>query len=331
MKKTLTSTFRRSLSRIALAAIAISASSGAALAVTAPGMSPAGTWDCVMSGARTGLAYLTFSSNFTFTATEVLVPKKPAPPSVPNPADNRGPDTDVGRNSGEVTGTTSSTSINGITNSSLFGFITNVNGTWTFDDQGRVFGYFAESLPGPCVTNFFVTNSPIGLVTNQEVDCSSQVTTTVSFTGKVSPDGKHLQLHCTTSLGNVTYRGVPAKQLLDFTGPFFGVKKGNGSPVINETFSLSLDTNSVNNPGSLPNFYDISGTGPGYGYIGFALLSSQSRMGFVSRATNSSGDLGNLRSVIGPFNLNTGKGNLSGWDQPEGPLNSHINFRVVKQ
>src|SRR5947209_11632836 len=45
--------------------------------------SPVGTWDCVISGARNGLAYLTFSGDInggTFAGYEVLVPK-----SVPSP------------------------------------------------------------------------------------------------------------------------------------------------------------------------------------------------------------------------------------------------------
>jgi hypothetical protein len=275
-----------------------------------------------MSGTRNGLAYLTFTSNFTFTATEVLVPKKPQPSSVPAPGDSRGTAGDS-RNPNEPFTSTSTTTSGLTNNTSIFGFITNVDGTWTFDDQGRVFGYFAEKLPGPCVTNgFILVTNGLTVETNPIVDCSSTVTTTVSFNGKVSPDGRHLQLVCSTSIGKVTYRGVPAVQLTDFSGPFFGVKKGNGIPVINETFSLSLETNAP-----IPNLYDVTGMGPGYDYIGVALVSSQNRMGFVSGATNSDA----LRSVTGSFNLKAAKGNLSGWDQPPGPLTSHITFRVVKE
>jgi hypothetical protein len=153
-------------------------------------------------------------------------------------------------------------------------------------------------------------------------------TTTVSFTGKVSPNGQHLQLVCSTPIGQIIYRGVPAVQLTDYSGPFFGVKKGTAIPTLNETFSLSLDTNTV----AIPNLYDVSGAGPGYEYFGFALVSSQSRMGFASVVTNNTSSFfGNVRAVSGSFNLKQAKGTLTGWDQPSGPLTSHANFRVVKQ
>src|SRR4051812_31575267 len=55
--------------------------SGAAMGQTAP-KSPVGlTWDCVISGARNGLAYLTFSDDGTFSGYEILVPKVLGAPS----------------------------------------------------------------------------------------------------------------------------------------------------------------------------------------------------------------------------------------------------------
>jgi hypothetical protein len=261
---------------------------------------------------------VTFSNDFTFTVTSVLVPKNPAPPtSSSSTGVDRGVNTGVGRNPG-----TSATNSPGLQGTQLYGFGTD-SGNWTFDDQGRVFGFWAEFGAGPCTSNSVVTNG----VTNIVVTCVS-LTNSVSFTGTVVP-GKHLTLKCSTPNGQLVYRGVPAVQLADISGSWIGIKKGAKIPTFNEQFTLSADTNSV-----IPNVYDVNGFGPGYQYTsGLVMISSQHQMSFscVTAANPDNPGLDTVRAVNGSFNINKAKGTLTGWDQPVGPFVNRINFRVIKQ
>jgi hypothetical protein len=261
---------------------------------------------------------MTFNSDFTFTVTDVLVPKNPAPPtSSTTTGVDRGPNTGVGRNPGSST-----TNSPGLQGTQLYGFGTD-SGNWTFDDQGRVFGFWAEFGAGPCVSNSVVTNG----VTNIVVTCNS-LTNSVSFTGNVVP-GKHLTLKCSTPNGQVVFRGVPAVQLADVSGSWIGIKKGPKIPTFNEQFTLSINTNAP-----IPNAYDVSGIGPGYQYTnGIVLISSQHQMSFscVTAENPANPGLDILRAVNGSFNVNKAKGTLTGWDQPPGIFTNRINFRVIKQ
>src|SRR5690242_9252464 len=99
--------------------------------------SPVGTWDCFVNGSQgVGLANLTFNSDFSFSAVELLTTKPPMPPlPVPTPS----PDGRTG--SGAVTrgdppppppATATNTPT---TSTNLFGF-GQISGPWTFDRFG---------------------------------------------------------------------------------------------------------------------------------------------------------------------------------------------------
>ncbi len=318
----LPSILRRSLLPAALAAIAISTSSGPALALTntPTGTSPAGVWDCVMSGVRTGVACLIFSNDFTFSAYEVLVPNGPKLPSTSSANNSRGPNTGIGR----APGTSSSDTNTGPAGTPIYGFEVTTN-NWTYDSQGRVFGFFAETAGGPCTTNFVVvTNLDLTVTTNPVITCAS-LTNSISFTAKVVP-GKRIVMTCSTPSGKVVFRGVPAATLSDYSGNWYGIKRQKQPPVFNELFSMapSLDFPQV------PNLYDVFGMGPGYQYLGRALISSKSRMGFECFIGTDPASA-SVRAVTGQFNLNRARGTLGGWDQPSGVFTNHVTFRVVKQ
>jgi hypothetical protein len=315
----LSTTLRRSLSRIALAAVAISALSGPALAATntVSGNSPVGSWDCVMSGVRTGVATLVFSNDFTFTAYEVLVPKGPALPDT-SAATGRGPNTGVGRS---PSGTTNS----GPSGTAIYGSDA-VTNNWTFDEQGRVFGFWAETAGlTSCVTNILTNTVP----PTTNIVCSELVNS-VNFTGTVVP-GRRLTLTCSTPLGKVIYRGVPTVQLADFSGNYIGTLKQKLPPVFNEMFTLIPTTAFT----QYPNLYDIIGQGPGYAYLGRALIIKQGHIGIRDSIgpdlITAALDPVSVRAVTGGFNLNLGRGTLSGWDQPSGVFTNRVSFRVVKQ
>ncbi len=156
--------------------------------------SPVGTWDFVLSSSRgEGLAYITFSEDFTFEGSELLTTKSASA----DDAYGRNDGTDIGR-----TPTPSSTNSISVTN--LFGF-GRINGPWNYDAKGNVIGYFVEKVAIGNSTNF-VLNS-------------------VGFSAKVVP-GKRLTLVASTPSAKVTYRGVPLPDTLpDISGSWQATKK----------------------------------------------------------------------------------------------------------
>ena len=136
----------------------------------------------------------------------------------------------------------------------------------------------------------FITNAPtITCATN----ITSGLTNTINFVAKVVP-GKRLTMVATTSLGNVTIRGVPLVSLIDLSGSWYGTRKQNH--VANFEF---FDLFALPDP---PNMYEVDGRGPGYSYTGLAMLSSQKKIAF---AVDLAGDAGyeSTRAVIGSFSV----------------------------
>src|SRR5262245_54633035 len=94
--------------------------------------SPVGTWDCLLSGHRTGTAYFQFFDDGTFFVLETLVPNKP-----------RVNETGEARNDGDAdlrSGTHTPT-VKPPLSQQLFG-IGAVDGLWDFDNKGRIIGEF---------------------------------------------------------------------------------------------------------------------------------------------------------------------------------------------
>jgi hypothetical protein len=310
--------------------------------------SPVGTnWDCVISGKRNGVAYLSFYNNGTVLGYEILVPQAPAAthtvllsdPLVTGPLGVQPPST------------------NSTTN--IFGYFP-VSGSWGFDSKGHVIGFYLEVVEGSicttnmvplstneyvwpapvsvtnvftdtiCITIPIATNTLAGTFTNQsvcysnEVDCAGAFTNTVNFSGKAVP-GKRLTLTGKTSIGSVTIRGVPAVNLTNLGGTWYGLKKQNQTTFY-EFFSL---TNLL----LWPNTYSVSGSGAGYTYIGVAGLSSQKKIALALGVFNMDGSYESTRAVFGPFNSRKLSANTSGVDAPTGPMGAtnRVNFQITKR
>ena len=312
--------------------------------------SPVGTvWDCVISGKRNGIAYLTFSTDGggTLSGYEILVPTRPISARTVLVTDSLGSN-GLGVRPAPASGTTN-----------IYGFFP-VNGSWGFDSKGRLIGFFVEvagmgacttnttpistnefEWPTPilqtnaftdtwCVTAPIATNMLTGTFTNQticytnQLDCPNTFTNTVNFTGKVVP-GKRLTLTGKTSLGTVTVRGVPSAKLNDLSGAWYGVKKQNQTT----SFEFLDLTNSLIGP----NTYLVSGTGADYSYLGVAGLSSQKKIACALTVLNLDGTYQSTRAVIGPFNSKKLTANTAGVDAPDGPAGAtnRLNFQVTKR
>lgn len=289
---------------------------------------PVGTWDCVLSGHRTGLAYLTFSTNFTFTGFEMLIPNQPS-----TPVDVRG---------GEGIGRTGPSTSTAPPESQIFGSL-EVSGPWAFDNKGRVIGFLTEIADVvTCTSNAIpISTNGVGIVDPNEV-CSvdangdlicytnqitcSAISNGVSFVGTVVL-GKRLELRGSTGFGNTSYRGVPATTLPDQSGSWYGTVKNvagvQGAPL--EFFSLSVPTDFS---AQFPNTYQVVGMDPTYAFSGHAMFSSQNRMALVVGVDPDDTD---VRAVIGSFNSKKGTANLQGWQQSSGTFTNHIHFNVTKQ
>jgi hypothetical protein len=201
--KTNLSTGSRSLSKLhaAIMAATLAVSGLATVAHGAAFDSPTGlTWDCVISGARNGLAYLTFDPSGTITGVEILVPRRKPSSS---DSDGRGGFEPDDRNpSGTSGGTTNQVD-------QIFG-PADINGLWSFDTSGKVVGFFAEG-----------TNSPLG------------------FRASVS-QGSRITMVASISAGKTTYSGRPAVLLVgSYGGAWNGFKNQNNQSFV-EIFNMSL-------------------------------------------------------------------------------------------
>jgi hypothetical protein len=105
--------------------------------------SPVGVWDCLLSGSgQQGIAFLTFSSNGSsnwFSGYE-LQATPPKTGGITTVVEGRN-DGDAGR----VPGLSATNAASTPTNNYVFGF-TGVQGPWTYDNKGRVVGYFSQVL-----------------------------------------------------------------------------------------------------------------------------------------------------------------------------------------
>jgi hypothetical protein len=180
----------------------------AAVALSCPaqfsGPSPAGDWDCIVSGGgQQGIAFITFKGDGTFTGYQVLTSKV-----------NSEVDYD-GRNPGGGEGRYPTVPVDrGDTN--LFGF-GDLSGPWGFDASGKVIGSFTEVL---------ADGGESGAITNS-----------VSFQAKVV-SGKRLTMTCSTVNGKIVYKGIPLAALPALTGGWYGTKVQNGQSFV-EFFDLS--------------------------------------------------------------------------------------------
>jgi len=302
------------------------------------------TWDCLMSGSgQQGIAFLTFSNDFTFNGYQLLVGRQSA-----TSASSSG-----GRNDGGDPGrypSSNTNSVGGGTN--LFGFGP-VAGPWRYDEKGRVIGYFIEVLnqQTSITTNFTlttITETTTNMITNLDgtitystsnivliatntiyITNTSGTTNGISFSAKVTP-GKHLSLVSSTPYGKVSYNGVPQAQKpipAPISGSWYGTKKENGQNTL-ELFNLF--------PTDVQNIYmTTNGQGPGISFFGYAMVSAQKKMGFafqtfpgtVTNFDDATG--GTLSATLGGLSYPSkgAKANTSGWEEPINP----ITFKAQRQ
>ena len=301
------------------------ASAAALLLLGSTGMlqaqpSPVGTWDCTISGRNQGgIAFLDFGPSNTLTGFRLLSTLHPTPSSRGTVTVGRG-GADVGRGGDSGSGSTVSSSGGSSGNTNLVGFDT-FNGSWNFDEKGRVVGKFTEVVGGglSCTTNvtvstitgstvvpqtngdgtisYFMTNVTFSITNPATVTCvtNPSVTNGVSFIGRAVPS-RRLTLVASTSNGKVTYRGVPfVTNLTDLSGDWFATRVVKKQSFLeNFTFAPAGDP-------FLPNIYLASnGTGPDYDLQAIALLSSHKKVGmaFLQGDTN-----GILSSLVAPLRI----------------------------
>ncbi len=291
------------------------------------------TWDCLLSGSgQQGIAFLTFSNDFTFSGYQLLVGKQSVSSASTS---DRNPGGDVGR-AADV----STNSVGGGTN--LFGFGP-VSGPWRYDVKGRVVGYFTEILNQQTTittnyettvlvtTNYDTTTTPptpIGytFTTNYNTTFTTNTTATtnaVSFTAKVVP-GKRLNLVSSTPYGKVTYNGVPQDQKpipAPISGSWYGAKKKDRQTFV-EFFTLL--------PTDVKNIYTTTnGQGPGISFYGYSMVSVRKKMAFafltfqgvVTNFTGlANGDLSATLGGIG-YPKQGAKATTKGFEQPITPIN----------
>jgi hypothetical protein len=272
---------------------------------SAQSVSPAGTWDFVISGAERGIAYITFDDAGFLTGYEAIAPSKPDD----DPIETERTAGDQGRIISE------SDSSDGTTVTNILGFAL-LSGTWSYDINGRVVGVYTEGSENrSCTTNQeitavvsnaiidfktnIVTITVTNYFTNEVVNCvTNPVTNGISFTAVVRPD--RIVMKTTGANGKMTLKGIPAADGPDFSGSFYANAKKAGFKYTEFlTFVPSAE---------FFNGYEVFGQGPGYELIGIALISNQKKLGLVSV---SSAENAPLTSAIGTVNANRGRASLS--------------------
>jgi hypothetical protein len=352
MKSNIFSACRRSVASLAALLIL------GGLAGVASGQTPpyGTTWDCIMSGSgQQGIAFLTFSNDFTFSGYELLVGKQSSSGQSGGSSNSSDSRSDGG-NTGRSTATDTNAPAGSGTN--LFGF-GRVDGPWHYDTKGRVVGYFLQLVNQQTtistnyqvitvelsVTNYFTNlDGSIGsyltnittFSTNLSYTTNTSGTTNgVSFTAKVTP-GKRISLVSSTPNGKVTYKGVPQNSKpipAPITGKWNGDKKQNDQQFLEFFTLLPTAVQSI--------YYTTNGEGPGFKFGGVAMVSVQKKIGFAlstfaAIGTNNvpadaDGNIlgGTLSATIGPISFPK-KGtmaNTKGFEEPITP----VTFKAQRQ
>jgi hypothetical protein len=267
-------------------------------------ISPAGSWDCVISGSERGVGSIIFSEDESGTGgsligIEVLSPSKKG-------------DTTDGRTSGDFGRTITTTSSGTVTN--LLGFAL-LSGTWTYDANGRVVGVFTEGAENiSCTTNQEITTVVSNVVidnvtitvtnyfTNDVLTCvTNAITNGVSFIAKVRPT--KVTIKTKGPNGNTVLKGIPAADIDDISGSYYATGKRKDNP----DFTELLEVSSAGEP-DFPGLFIFSGEGPAYLNSGVMLLSNQKKLGIVSVASDETIP---LMSGFGGFNAIKRSGKLS--------------------
>jgi hypothetical protein len=259
-----------------------------------------------------------FNADQTFSIYEIIVPPNLSSSSS---SDSRGGDdsrNDFDDDTRTGSFSQSSSSFVPTTITHLFGEQSILNGQWSFDTSGKVFGFYGESIGQVCTPTTFTvtttTNFPdgsIGYATNT-VTITNCVGTTngVNFIGSVAP-GKRLTLKATSNFRKFTFSGLPFLTLTNIAGSYNGTRIKQGQTTY-EIFTLSASVT--------PNVYDVFGGSGDYSYNdigGHALLS---RWGKIAFALPLDPDGTQLRATIGGFDRLRLRFSTQGVEQPSGAL-----------
>lgn len=178
-------------------------------------------------------------------------------------------------------------SSSGSTNTFFYGS-SPISGVWSQDSSGRILGLVIEG--------------------------GSSLTNGISVRGKVR--GQRINLVGHHEGRTIHYRGVPLMAQPDISGNFFATGQKDGEPYI-ELFSLTPDVTM--------NRYLVTGQGPAYDFVGYALLSGQKNLAIAS--IQSIGTNGVLSAVSGSYNVGKGRGSLTGIDENH----DRVSAKVRKQ
>ena len=299
-----------SLKLAALTVASLLLGSTATRAQTPP--SPVGNWDLVFSGSQKGLAVLTFNADNTLTGYEVVRPI-PRKSSSSTDVDPRHPTVDdPGRTVVTTTTGSGTTPPKVITN--LLGSAP-ITGVWYHDTAGKTIGLLNEIVQSVQPIEMYMTN-----VVDGEVIISTNVVLTIisetnglSFRAVVVP-GSRITVYTYSPNGNNTLRGTPASIVPDLlSGDFYAIGK-RGSLNFVEFLNLLQDP-------MISNRYDIDGIGPGYSFVGRALVSNKKQIAIATLAMDGSAV---LSVYTGSFNLVSRKGKLSGVDSSDRKLTYNL-------
>jgi hypothetical protein len=319
--------------------------------------SPAGTWDFLGTGGKqTAITVLTFSNDFTFKGYELLVPKLN---NGGGGSDGRDGSTGNSRgDSGSSSGSSSGTSLFGFgpisgpwhfdpkgkvvgfftevvsqssqdcMNTNLTFSVTNFDGTLTYEAKTNFTVCFTGSSIFTNITwsvnstndgtlNIFTTN----LTFNGNTP--GVFTNAVNFTAKVTPN-KRLTMVGTTSVGKMTYNGIPAAFMQDISGSWYGLQTLNKQP-FNEFFDLTSFQVANPFPGQFPDiaefpniYFTTNGVGPGYTVnVGVTMVSLHKKIGFAFVESPNG-----LRATLGNFTSNKSvtRGKTKGIIDPGTPV-----------
>jgi hypothetical protein len=287
-----------------LSAAALFLGQPAAHAQVAPPPSPVGpTWDCALGGNQLGLAIIRFDDDFQ------LLRPNPAAQTPKVDVDPRGGGGGAGRDGTPPAALPPTPPTNFVGGTAM-------SGRWGYDIAGKTIGLLDQvstsvKLVDKMVTNDVLVTNIIGgivVVTSTNLVYTTNVyetvyeTNAVSFRAVVVP-GRRLTLTAFVPGGQNTYRGLPSVPLSDLSGELYAGGKRAGLQFYE--FLSAVPS------GKFPNYYYLDGSGAGYMYHGFAIVSRHKRIA-VETETDT------LPSVIstysGPYNLVTRRGRLYGRD-----------------
>lgn len=240
----------------------------------APFDSPVGDWDFYFTGHQKGVAQITFENDFTLSGIFVNTPAKKARVTE---RDERG----IVLNPEDPRGA------GGLTNTYYLHYGTAaIAGNWGYDLKGKI----------------------VGVVTL----ASANRTNGFSFRGTVA-SGRRITFSATrfdTGASSV-YHGVPRVVQPDISGDYF--LAGKSTPMFGSKGQMRAEILNLTST-AFPNFYDVVEYGPGFVGSGFAIITSNNKLGiYTDYYTPGTTNL-DIIATSGTFDASRLRGQISGFD-----------------